>query len=475
MIRRAITETLLWLAAAAGLVCIVLVILAYTLGISLIMFRTGSMEPTIPTGSVAVVQDVEAAEVQIGDILTVDREGELPVTHRVTAIEDGSDAEERIIRMQGDANTTEDPHPYTITEARRVLFSVPGLAQPLNQMNNPYVLGSLTLSATALVIWAFWPRKSEQRHPAAARRHPRHAGRGTAAVMATVIGGAALVTAVPPAPALAAEQEYEYGGQVVIEHLEGNHINLTSKYLPDAQLNLAPATGVIWDIGIMADPPEHGMIQTSLIGEGEFPLMLTAASCTQEWQEAPRRVGSAENIVLQDCPGEVTLITELTAVPMDRTPIRLGSHSTDEDIWYRLVVAAEPGLSREHMGKESTLLFYVQGSDEPLDGVGAPRYPDEVSNGATPSPTDPQPSAGPQEPGLGEETISAEDPAPSEIPATDETPIRAETPSRNKVNELAVTGFPALAPVIAALIMVAIGSYLTRRAAKTGSETREQS
>lgn len=164
MIRRFITETLLWLAAAAGLVCMVLVILAYTLNISLIMFRTGSMEPTIPTGSVAVVQEVQATEVQVGDILTVDREGELPVTHRVTDVAEGSHAQERIIRMQGDANTTEDPHPYTITDARRVLFSVPGLAQPLNQMNNPYVLGGITLGATVLVTWAFWPRKTEKQN-----------------------------------------------------------------------------------------------------------------------------------------------------------------------------------------------------------------------------------------------------------------------------------------------------------------------
>ncbi|WP_229659419.1 hypothetical protein [Nesterenkonia alkaliphila] len=48
-----------------------------------------------------------------------------------------------------------------------MLFSVPGLAQPLNTMNNPYVLGSITIAATALVTWAFWPRKAEQRRPPA--------------------------------------------------------------------------------------------------------------------------------------------------------------------------------------------------------------------------------------------------------------------------------------------------------------------
>src|SRR5690606_24404634 len=82
----AIGEVILWIAAVGGLVCIVLVILAVTANITLIMFRTGSMAPTIPAGSVAVVQQVEAAEVAVGDVVTVDRPGELPITHRVTSV-----------------------------------------------------------------------------------------------------------------------------------------------------------------------------------------------------------------------------------------------------------------------------------------------------------------------------------------------------------------------------------------------------
>ncbi|MGO3555266.1 MAG: signal peptidase I, partial [Microbacterium gubbeenense] len=97
-------EVLLWLAAAAGLICIVLVILAYTANITLIMFRTGSMEPTIPAGSVAVVQQVDAAAVSVGDVVTVDRAGELPITHRVTSVAAGASADERVITMRGDAN-----------------------------------------------------------------------------------------------------------------------------------------------------------------------------------------------------------------------------------------------------------------------------------------------------------------------------------------------------------------------------------
>lgn len=155
---RLIGDVLLWIAAAGGVICIVLVVLALTAQITLIMFRTGSMTPTIPAGSVAVVQRIPASAIEIGDVVTVDRPGELPVTHRVTSIEPGADEGERVITMRGDANTSADPFPYTVTSVRIVLFSVPGIALLVAGMGNPLVLGGLTVAATALVVWAFWPR-----------------------------------------------------------------------------------------------------------------------------------------------------------------------------------------------------------------------------------------------------------------------------------------------------------------------------
>lgn len=160
---RILGDVLLWLAAAAGAICILLVVLAFTAQITLIMFRTGSMSPTIPAGSVAVVQRVPAAEIAVGDVVTVDREGELPVTHRVTTISPGASADERVITMRGDANTADDAFPYTVSSVRRVLFSVPGIALLIVGMGNPLVLGSLTIAATALVVWAFWPRRAHGR------------------------------------------------------------------------------------------------------------------------------------------------------------------------------------------------------------------------------------------------------------------------------------------------------------------------
>lgn len=178
-------EIFLWLAALLGGISILLVFLWWALDISLIMFRTGSMEPTIPTGAVAVVQEIPADEVQVGDILTVERAGQLPVTHRVTEIEPGPESAQRVIRMQGDANETEDPYPYTITEARVSLFHIPHIAHAVHQLNNPYLLGLITVVAAAGVGWAFWPRdadrpdgaapRSPAEVPGADRHRPRHA------------------------------------------------------------------------------------------------------------------------------------------------------------------------------------------------------------------------------------------------------------------------------------------------------------
>ncbi|GEK79502.1 signal peptidase I [Agrococcus baldri] len=154
-------EALLWIAAAGGAICIVLVILAHTMGITLMMFSTGSMAPTIPAGSVAVVQQTPASEIEVGDVVTVDRAEQLPVTHRVTSVVEGATADERIITMRGDANERDDAQPYTVTSVRTVLWSLPGLAAFIVQLGDPFVLGGITIGAALLVGWAFWPREKD--------------------------------------------------------------------------------------------------------------------------------------------------------------------------------------------------------------------------------------------------------------------------------------------------------------------------
>lgn len=156
---RGVREVLLTLAALGGVVCIVLVIMAFAGGYSLIMFKTGSMSPTIPAGSVALVEKIPASDITVGDVVTVERADALPITHRVTSVQPAGVEAERLITMRGDANDVADPEPYTVAAVRIVRGSVPDLANVIVWFGSPWVLGGVTLGASLLVIWAFWPRK----------------------------------------------------------------------------------------------------------------------------------------------------------------------------------------------------------------------------------------------------------------------------------------------------------------------------
>jgi signal peptidase I, archaeal type len=155
-------DAVLWVASVAGASCIVLTVLAVTTQITIVMFATGSMGPTIPAGAIAIVQRVPASEIEVGDIVTVDRGDRLPMTHRVTSVAPGASPDERVLTMRGDANEHDDPHPYPVESARKVLFSVPGVAVVLAWFGEPWVVASLATVVGLLVVWAFWPRTKER-------------------------------------------------------------------------------------------------------------------------------------------------------------------------------------------------------------------------------------------------------------------------------------------------------------------------
>ncbi|WP_440220176.1 signal peptidase I [Dietzia sp. MNB45] len=149
------------LLAAGGVLAVGLVIAAATMNISLIMFKTGSMSPTIPTGSVAVVRKISADEIRVGDVVTVDRPGRLPVTHRVIEVQPQVPGE-ALIRMKGDANPNPDGGMYRVETVRKVLWSVPELANLIVWAGQPVVLGGITALASLGVLWAFWPRDEDE-------------------------------------------------------------------------------------------------------------------------------------------------------------------------------------------------------------------------------------------------------------------------------------------------------------------------
>ena len=158
-IRARVVDGSLTVLATLGVVCIVATVAAFALGVSLIMFKTGSMSPSIPTGSLAVVRSVHASQIEVGDVATVARgEGRLPITHRVvsvTPVAGGSYS----LELKGDANDSPDPQPYVVTEVKKVVWHAPGLAHVVARVSRPPYMAGITVLASLLVVWAYWPRK----------------------------------------------------------------------------------------------------------------------------------------------------------------------------------------------------------------------------------------------------------------------------------------------------------------------------
>ncbi|MGH3935854.1 MAG: signal peptidase I, partial [Pseudonocardiaceae bacterium] len=98
-------------------------------GASALTVRSGSMEPALPVGSVAVVRTQPIDQIRPGDVITfTDRDPDSPatrvVTHRVVSVEQGLGGPS--FRTKGDANNTPDQRPTAAADVHGVLwYSVP--------------------------------------------------------------------------------------------------------------------------------------------------------------------------------------------------------------------------------------------------------------------------------------------------------------------------------------------------------------
>ena len=120
---RLVFEVALTLAAIVGVLVSVTTVAAATNGVKPLVVRSGSMEPTIPTGAMVLTRRVEAPTVQVGDIVTVERPDRTRVTHRVIGLKRQRDAVE--FTLKGDANKDPDPYPVTVGHVLRVVGQVP--------------------------------------------------------------------------------------------------------------------------------------------------------------------------------------------------------------------------------------------------------------------------------------------------------------------------------------------------------------
>jgi signal peptidase len=144
---------------AGGIATIVVVILVGVLGFGLGVVRlaTGSMTPAYPADSVLIVRDVDAAGVAPGDVVTVTRDGAVPITHRVVSADPRPGGVELVLR--GDANATVDPQPYRVQRVGLVVAGIPFGGSVLAAVQSPVGFAVATIGVALLVLWAWWPRR----------------------------------------------------------------------------------------------------------------------------------------------------------------------------------------------------------------------------------------------------------------------------------------------------------------------------
>lgn len=113
-----------WMAVS---VLAVLMVWASTglLGVQPTTVLSGSMSPAMDTGDLAIVQEVSADSIGVGDIIQYQRDGTM-VIHRVTEVAQGGS--EKLFVTKGDANSKPDIEPVFQGQVRgKVILTIPKL------------------------------------------------------------------------------------------------------------------------------------------------------------------------------------------------------------------------------------------------------------------------------------------------------------------------------------------------------------
>lgn len=182
-------EVALSIGAGAGVLCLLLAVVAPLFGIRMLVFQSGSMSPTVQTGGLAIARTVAATDLAIGDIVSVFTPSGERVTHRIVGIEPARG--ETLLTLQGDANQTPDAERYPVIEADRVLIHANHLGFVANALATPYavfIAGALVAGVVLLAFGSSGPgcRGGQRRADRPAARGSRRVPTGVTAVVAVV-------------------------------------------------------------------------------------------------------------------------------------------------------------------------------------------------------------------------------------------------------------------------------------------------
>lgn len=181
-------QTALTVGAVIGTLCILAAVAAVVLDVRPLVFRSGSMSPTIGTGALAIAQRVDASTLEVGQIVSVPTESGERVTHRIQGVQhqDGS----AVLRLKGDANKAPDAAPYVVTHADKVVFDMPWVGYAVGWVGGPlglFVLGLYAAFLLSVIV------RSDRGTPRATHRAVRAARRAVPVSAALVIVGGTLV------------------------------------------------------------------------------------------------------------------------------------------------------------------------------------------------------------------------------------------------------------------------------------------
>jgi signal peptidase I len=143
-------DRLLDLGAGLGAVCIVAALAGTLLGVTPLVFRSGSMAPAIETGALALARTVPAADLRVGDVVSVRDGSGTRITHRIESIE--RDRGRTGLVLKGDANMQADAEPYVVETAERVFLDIRWLGYAVARTANlPMVVAAVLLVGAVLL------------------------------------------------------------------------------------------------------------------------------------------------------------------------------------------------------------------------------------------------------------------------------------------------------------------------------------
>ena len=128
-------------------------IVPYLMGYTELAVLTGSMQPTLPVGTLIYVKETDPAQLEVGDVVTYRLDGDTMVTHRVVEI----NPEAQTLITQGDANEDPDGEIAFDRIVGKMDFSIPYLGYISLNIRTPIGIFSICAVLVVIILLAFIP------------------------------------------------------------------------------------------------------------------------------------------------------------------------------------------------------------------------------------------------------------------------------------------------------------------------------